>query len=454
MAILWLTNIPMQNEDPKLRTYLNSPQRLLVLTMLLAVAVRLVYSFGVARGMLHIQPEMESSDGYNRLAFNLLQGHGYRFNQSGPLVTERAPAYPLFLLGIFYLSGVNYVVVQIAQALLGALSCWLLFLLGRWVLSAQLGLAAAFLFALYPNAIEYSARLYSENAYFPLFLAFAYFLCRASYEGSLVRGLAAGLTWGAGLLTRGTLLPLPFLLAFGVMMSRTHRSPYRRWVRWGSAAALAGILIVAPWTARNYSVTGAFVPVSTWGWIAIYDGTQIAKRMTEWVDLEGVDAAGTREVARMFAKRSTEGVASDNGAFPGHGAVEFDKFARDMVLEDWSSDPIGFVKRSAMGLVFSWFFTFGANLRVVSLIAHLPLLGGFVCGAVLMARRYPEAFTRAWPALGLIMFVNAFHAIAYPHVRYMSPAICLSFIFSALPLLLVCRAIRHRRQGAAQGNTP
>jgi 4-amino-4-deoxy-L-arabinose transferase-like glycosyltransferase len=437
--------ISMQQENPESNWLLNSPQYLLALIMLVAVVLRLAYSLGVARGLLEIRPELESTDAYNRLAVNLLHGQGYRFDQHGPLATERAPAYPLFLLGVFYVAGVNYIAVQIAQALLGMLSCWLLFLLGRWVLSAELGLAAAALFAVYPNAVLYAARLYAENVYFPLFLAFAYFLCRASYEGSLGRGLAAGIAWGAGLLTRGTLLPLPFLLPFGLMLSRTHRSPRSRWLRWGSAAALAGVLMVAPWAARNFAVTGAFVPVSTWGWAPMYHGTQVAKRMTEWVDLEGVDTAATRHVGNEYAaRRPNASAVAGRDAAGVHPAVRYDNFAREMVLEDWSSDPPGLLKRSVLGLGFCWFFTFGANLRLVSLIVHLPLLSGFVFGVVLMARRHSEGFVRAWPALGLIVFVNGFYAIAYPHVRYMSPAICLSFLFSALPLLLIGRWLWQR----------
>jgi hypothetical protein len=51
-----------------------------------------------------------------------------------------------------------------------------------------------------------------------------------------------------------------------------------------------------------------------------------------------------------------------------------------------------------------------------------------------MRRAHPETFARLTPALGLILFVNVFQAVVFPHVRYMSPAIALSFVFAGLPL--------------------
>lgn len=410
--------------------------------LVISVVVRLVYSLGIARGILHIQPELESTDGYHEIARTLLAGNGYRFASDEPLTALRAPIYPLFLLAIFSIAGVNYVCVQVAQALLGAVGCWLLFLLGRWVHSNKLGLAAAALYAIYPNAIEYSARLYAENVFFPIFLAFAYLLCRASYEGSVRHGFAAGAAWGASLLTRGTLLAFPFALPIGIALSRTHRSPPSKWFRWILPSVVAAAVVVAPWAARNYALTGAFVPVSTWGWAPIYHGTQVAKGMTHWVDSLDVDLTATRSLRDTFRQQSQNG---DADVTPAAGEVRYDQFAKQQTLADWRSDPVGKVERSVAGLGYTWFYTFGAKLRAFSLAVHLPLFVLFVLGVVRMARRYNESFVRAWPAFGLILYINVFQALAYPHVRYMAPAIILSFLFSSLPLVDLSHWMMNRR---------
>ena len=415
--------------------------------LILAVVARLAYSLGVCRAILHIDPTQEPLDGYHLIAEHLYKGAGYRILDTDPPTVSRPPAYPLFLLGIFSVVGINYVWVQIAQAILGAVSCWFLFLLGRWILSTELGLVAAALYAVYPNSILYSARLYAENLYFPLFLAFALVLCRASLDGSLRRGLLAGALWGASLLTRGTLLALPLLLPLGVALSRAHRTPTSRWLRWSVPALLAGMLVIAPWTIRNYTLTGAIVPVSSWAWVGMYNGTQVAKQMHRWNDdLSEVDNAAARRIREEAALRFN---TSGRVIVTSRDEVTYDRIGRDLTLEEWRADPLAVVGRTAAGFAFTWFFAFDARMRHVSLLIHLPIFLLFVSGAILMARRHPAAFERAWPALGLVLFTNAFYALAYPHIRYMAGAVGLSFIFAAMPLLTIADGLRRaiaRRQ--------
>lgn len=407
--------------------------------VLVAIAGRLIFSFGVARGLMGIEPQNESTDGYHLIAENLYKGNGYRFQPDGPLTIQRAPGYPAFLLGIFSVAGIDYSWVQIAQAFLAAVNCLFLFLLGRWIHSASLGLIAASMYAVYPNAIIYSARLYSENLYYPLFLAFAYFLCRASIEGSVRRGFLAGVMWGAGLLTRGTLLPLPIVMPIGVLISLAHRSP-KQWIRWALPALLAGILVVTPWTLRNHSISGAIVPVSSWSWAPLYSGAKVAQQMVGWKDLSATDRAAAVEVRSLAQQRF--GYAPDKSPLGDPtDELRHDSIAKELTIAEWKKTPVAVVGQTLAGVVLTWFLTFDSGTRLTSLAIHLPLLLLFVGGTILFARIDRVAFTRAWPALALVLFVNAFHAFAYPHVRYMSPAIVLSFVFSALPLTLLVRKL-------------
>ncbi len=397
--------------------------------LLFAVLLRLLFSFVYVRGVQHVRPEHEITDGYNLIAENLVRGLGYRQLAEWPESVVRPPGYPLFLFGLFKLFGVDYLVVQIAQALLGALGCYLLFRLGSWVSSRRTGLAAASLYAVYPNSIEYSARLYAENIYFPLFIGLAYLLCRASFERSALRGAAAGAVWGLGVLTRGTLLALPFALPIGIAISRAHRASPSRMSRWLLPAAAAAILVMAPWTLRNFRLTGDFVPVSAWGWAPFYHGLQCSKRMLQWDDLRKIDKeAEIRRheivVERLYAGDRTKAFSSAREALRHEGV------ARDLVFEEIRRDPLGTALRAIAGVPFAWFLTLGPKMRIVSLAIHLFLLLLFLAGARRMARAPGQEFSRAWPALGLILFVNVFQAVVFPHVRYMSPAIAVSFIFS------------------------
>lgn len=437
--------------SPLQRPISNRSYFFLVAIILFSIAIRIVFSLGISRELLHLKPELQYNDGYHAIARNLLEGHGYRLTPGGSLATERAPLYPGFLFAIFSVAGVDYVSVQIAQAFLGGLSCWILFLLGRWVYSNDLGLTAAALYSIYPNSIEYSARLYAENVYFPVFLGFAYLLCRASYQGSIRLGFASGVTWGLSLLTRGTLLPLPIVLPIGIALSHLHRKPILKWIKWTIPAAIAGVLVVAPWSIRNYRITNEFVPVSTWGWPPMYHGTQVAKRMGEWIDLVNVDIEATLYVRKLFVEQSKTLTPTESER---HYAARYNDFAKELTLADWKCDPMGMLKRTLRGTVYAWFFTFGAKTRVLSLAVHLPLLILFITGAIYVLRKHNDAFTRSWPALCLILFVNAFYAAAYPHIRYMTPAVALSFIFSAFPLLYIWNRLQVRWLSRVKQPTP
>ncbi len=307
---------------------------------------------------------------------------------------QRPPAYPIFLYFLFGIFGVNYVAVQIVQALLGALGCWILFLLGRWVLSERLGLAAAGLFAIYPSAIEYSARLYAENLYFPLFFAFAYFLCRALREGSWKKGVAAGALWSLSLLTRGTLLVLPLLLPVGILLLRIPKRTVSYWLRWILPAAAARWSFSRRGRSATRSLTGEFIPVSAWGWAPFYHGIQVSKRMLAWDDLQRVDKAADEQRHEIVVQRLYGGDRAKAWT-SAREYVRHEQVARDLVLEELRRDPLGAIGRAIVGVPFAWFQTLGPRKRVVSLLLHLPLMVLFVLGIVRLRRASPEGFVRA-----------------------------------------------------------
>ena len=406
-----------------------------------AVALRLTFAFGVARAWLDTRPETETTDGYERIAEHLHDGLGYRLIPEHPPTLQRPPGYPFFLAGIFRFAGVDYAAVQVAQALLGGLCCWLLFLLGRWVLGPTLGLAAASLGAVHLTAIEYAARLYSENLYFPLFLAFALFLARAIARASARDGFLAGLFFGLGLLTRGTLLAFPPFLALLLYLPARMRPGARHALRWAVPALVATLVVIAPWAARNHRLTGGAVPVSAWGWAPFYHGIQCSKGMLRWEDLRVIDQAADRQRHQIVVDRLYGGDRSQAYRTAGE-AIRHERVARDLVLQEIGRDPLGFVARGLVGIPFSWFQTLGRGKRVLSLLVHLPLFVLFLAGARSLRRREPAAFARAWPALLLVSFVTLFQAFVFPFARYLAPAVALSFLFSGYALLRFLRRER------------
>ncbi len=236
----------------------------LAIVLLLAALLRLGLQ-------LTWQPELaaDAAD-YDRLARGLAAGQGM-VNTDGAPTSFRPPLYPL-LLALWYgpLGGGPRIAV-LFQIGLDLATVALTYDLARRWLSERLALVAAALVAVNVALISASARLLSESLFTMLLVLSAWLAVRwleAARDGEPCGGRAAatGLAIGLGTLTRGVLLPFAPLLVLAAA------APERRLPRGSLALLVSFALTLAPWTARNARVHGAFVPVTTQVGITLYAG--------------------------------------------------------------------------------------------------------------------------------------------------------------------------------------
>lgn len=267
----WFRVLGRTSRGMMLRVNLRSWQAALAraaLVGLLALLVRVafvadfapqpLFDANLARGT-----DMEFLIGWaRRIAGGDLLGRG-----SGPFWW--APLYPYSLGGILAVLGRdNLMAAAIAQAVLGALTCSLVYLLGRRLLDEATGLVAGLLAAAYGPAIFYVGIFLSTTL--EVFLAVAILLAVtvARARPTPRRWLGAGIVAGLGCLARPN-----FLLgvaALGALLPVLLRRPDARpdWPlirRAGVAFALGTALAIAPATARNWAVGGRPVLVSAAG---------------------------------------------------------------------------------------------------------------------------------------------------------------------------------------------
>lgn len=225
--------------------------RVVVAIFLLSLAVRLACLTAFPAGPL----ETDAID-YDTLGWNLAQGHGYT-HQAGEPTAFRPPVYPLFLAGVYYAAGHDLEWVRWIQALLGAGICVLVCLTTRRLYDDASAKLAGLLCALYPPLIIATSEILTE-------ILFMFWLGLAVYGIISKSGpgwrFASGLVLGMALMTRPVLVFfLPFLIGWFILV-RERRALL------STAAVLGGVLLVAlPWTIRNYSHFGAFVPLTTSG---------------------------------------------------------------------------------------------------------------------------------------------------------------------------------------------
>ncbi len=180
-----------------------------------------------------------------------------------------APLYPCILGGLFALLGPNNLIgAVIGQAALGAITCAMLYLLGRRLFDEPTGLLAGLMAACYGPAILYTGIILSTTLEVFMTVAILLALTKARSLPTLGRWLIAGVAMGLGCLARPNFL-LGFMNLFLLLpcLLRAPGVPVG-WPTVGRAAvafALGTVLLIVPVTARNWIVGGEPVLISAAG---------------------------------------------------------------------------------------------------------------------------------------------------------------------------------------------
>jgi 4-amino-4-deoxy-L-arabinose transferase-like glycosyltransferase len=233
-----------------------------------ALRLALITALGAALRVLQTQlvapwpPRFFNDEAYyHTLAQLIARGEGFvrpsEFFDEGLSVptAERAPLFPLALAGLAKL-GVTGGDARLLGVLTGAGTIVGLGLLGRRLAGPRAGLLAAALAAVYPTLIAADGAMMTESLYGCLAafsLLAAYRLLDAPSAG---RALALGLVIGLAALARGEALLLMPLLLVPVV---------RRPGGWRAAAVtcLAFVVVLTPWTVRNWIVFDRPVLIAT-----------------------------------------------------------------------------------------------------------------------------------------------------------------------------------------------
>ena len=244
--------------------------------LLLRLAFSLLY--WVDKPMTHDEHE------YLALAAGLAQGRGFTYTEPASGTTAqfgRAPGYPAFLalIGAGTTTATAAPVrVKIVQAIVGAITVWLIAVTAMRAAGPGAGVIAAWLAAIHPPLVWISSYVFSESLYAAVAVGAALTLQRAvdlageheRARGSVARALLAGVLSGAAVLVRPAML---FFLPFALLWL------LRRRFAWAAVAFVAGaIVVVAPWTVRNYRTHGRFVLVASEGGVTFWTGNHPLSR--------------------------------------------------------------------------------------------------------------------------------------------------------------------------------
>lgn len=400
---------------------LRSPRLLLVLT--LALALRLGFAWAYVgshpeRALGTIPFLFEPGN----IAYSIATGHGFGspFRADTGPTAWMTPVYPLLLAGIFRCFGTYTLAAFEAAAGLNiafsVLTCIPIFLAGKCISGTGTGLTAAFLWAIFPNAILLPYESIFDASLSALLGAMILWATLAVAESKRTSDWCGyGLLWGVGLMTNAALISLlPFQLGWA-----EYRAHHRGQFSFGKPALAAALIVMccAPWTVRNYRVFHAFVPLRSVGGLALWLGNNDRARTLTPGRLHPISNQAEREkyvemgeIAYMREKRS-EAI----GYMFGHPAIEA-RLIGERFIAIWTGGSTNPVKD---------LLTFRNARSYWVVLFNLSAAAGALGGILLLWRRHsPLVFPLA--AFPLVFPLIYYLALAPPRYRHpIDPALLL-----------------------------
>jgi 4-amino-4-deoxy-L-arabinose transferase-like glycosyltransferase len=397
----------------------------LVLILLVAVLVRLPIVFYMG-DQVTVLPGIHDQVSYDTLARSLLAGQGYSFTKKWyPFTPANAPTahwsflYPLYLAGIYTLTGYHPLAARIFQSIAGgALICFLVYLIGRRVIDEGVGLGGAALAAVYGYFIYYNAALMTET-FFIVFVLFSLYLSLELKEKpTLGRWILLGLGLGVASLLRQTLLLfVPFLLLWLFWELK------KRDVSWWyfTIPVVVIILLIIPWTLRNYLVYHHFLLLNSNAGYALYTSNNpemaaswsndTVMQMDVPKELTGQNEA---QLDRALTRKGLEFIVADPQRYLW---LNLDKTRE--YFKFWPS-------RDSSRM---------SNLvRILSFGLYLPFM--FLGGCLSLSR------WRSFVVLYLFIVIHtAIYLLSWPGLRYRLPVDAVSMVFAGLALLKLARRL-------------
>ena len=229
--------------------------------LLLAVAFR---AYGVWS-----HPAVPVGDGqdYHQLATRLVEGRGY-VNAAGMPTAWRPPAYPVFLAGVYKISGVNVSRATMVQVILGGLTVLMLTALAAMILGWPRALMAGIIAAVYPAFVWLPRLLFSENLSLFLMLVSLCTIILYLRTSRMVWIIVFGLLCALNTLVRSGNLILPIIVGVGLLV--LHWPNWKQLVAPLLAMTVAFVVTLLPWTIRNYRVFHHVIPVATQDGLTLY----------------------------------------------------------------------------------------------------------------------------------------------------------------------------------------
>lgn len=423
----------------RLRAFLNPqdectlPRRIFWVALVVRVLyMTLAHTYRIRVAEDHFQFGWEAG----RIARALVTGYGYAdpfanayLAHTGP-TAWLPPLYPLLMAAVFRVFGIFTLqsawVLLAVNSIFSAATAVAVWEIGARCFNRRVALWSAWLWALYPAAMQYAVRWPWEMSITTALFAFVLVLSlrmrgvgddrsqpTAGNEQRARQWLLFGLLWGLIALSNSTLLV--FLPVNGLWILLPHLRTPRAYLG-PLLAALVFVACVAPWTMRNFEVFHVFIPLRGNLGAEMYMGNGpgsyglLMENYHPFQDPVQLDLYATMGEVRYVALRGAQADAFIS-AHPAHFAADVAR----RVYFFWAGVPHPSDE--------AWYNEAGRTLNYASLS-----LAGLLGLALALARRVPAAGLFAWAFL--LLPVSYYLVTVNARFRHpLEPLICLLGVY-------------------------
>jgi 4-amino-4-deoxy-L-arabinose transferase-like glycosyltransferase len=405
-------------------------KQLQILILVVAVLIRIIIALFMG-DQVTVLPGIQDQVSYDALARSLLDGRGYSFTKNWyPFTPANTPTahwsfiYPLYLAGVYAITGYHPLAARLVQGSVGgALICFLIYLIGRRVVNEHTGLVGAGLAAVYGYFIYYNVALMTETFSIVLVLLSLHLCLEIKERPTLKRWIALGLALGLATLLRQTILIfIPFLLLWLLWELKKEEAHW-----WHFAVPVVIVmLMIAPWTIRNYLVYRGFLLLNSNAGYALYasNNTNLGTNWRNEVVVvpvpEELTGQNEAELDRALTQKAVRLILED--------PKRYLWLNLDKTLEYFRFWPSSDSSRIS-------------NLnRVLSFGLYLPFM--------LLGLAFSGSRWRKFVSLYLFIAIHTgIHLLSWPSPRYRLPVDAVLMVFAGMALVELVKQLRTWRRG-------
>jgi 4-amino-4-deoxy-L-arabinose transferase-like glycosyltransferase len=359
--------------------------------------------------------KLDDTISWDSVGWNFLNGRGFTEIDGSP-TSVRPPVYPIFLAITYFFFGRNYTIVYLVQCVVGSFVPVLIFFLAKKFFNDEkISFYLALCSGLWPAFIVYVGIVGTETLYSVLFILFFLVFYKANFTLKTKYYILSGIILGITNLTRSTIIFYPlFLIVAEYFFNKDIRKVYNIFLMF-----VISMILILPWTIRNYKVFGRFLLVNT------------SAGELFW--------AGTYEPWDGYAKHNRDDYF--RSLFNLKNPVDNEKKMFREGIKNIINNPLGFLKLTIKKFFRLWFKPVGAELVEQKNVLLGKLMYVFQSGLVLL---FIFGFIKVYnkdllSVLVMFVYFAIMHNLITPIPRYRIPVEWLMVMFGSYGFLKILK---------------